>query len=134
MAGRPTDYTPELAAEFCSRMLDESVRKICEDPEMPSQATIFRWLGESDKAAFQEQYARAMDARADARFEQMEDLALGATPETVQCVKLHIDTLKWALARQRPKKYGDRITQNHEGSVQVSAVERTIVKAPDSDS
>lgn len=115
MTGRPTDYTPELAAEFCSRMIGESVRTICEDPAMPSETTVFRWLGEEDKEAFREQYARAMDARADARFEQLEDLAVSATPETVQCVKLHIDTLKWTLARQMPKKYGDKVSQEISG-------------------
>lgn len=114
--GRPTVYTPELAAKFCARMIEESVRKICEDPEMPSETTIFRWLGDPDNEVFREQYARAMDARSDARFEQMESLALGATPETVQCVKLHIDTLKWTLARQRPKKYGDKVTQEVTGA------------------
>jgi hypothetical protein len=67
-------------------------------------------------------------------FDAIEELAASATPETVAVVKLQVDTRKWALAKKLPKKYGDRITQNHEGSVQVSAVERTIVKAPDSDS
>ena len=134
--GRPTDYNADIAAKFCARMLSESVRKICEDPSMPAETTIFRWLGDSDKAEFREQYARAMDARADARFEQMEDLALGATPETVQCVKLHIDTLKWTLARQLPKKYGDKVQQEIDHRSSDGSMKPTVIEivAPDDQS
>ena len=60
---RPSDYSPELAVLICTRMGEgESLRSICRDDAMPALSTVFRWL--AGDREFQEQYARAMDARA----------------------------------------------------------------------
>lgn len=41
----PTKYTDKLVADLCRRLADgESLRRICEDPKMPTRATILNWV------------------------------------------------------------------------------------------
>lgn len=112
-AGRPSEYTPEVAADICSLLADgESLRKVCERPGMPGKATVFRWLAQHEE--FRDQYAKATDTRADAIFEEMFDIADEVAEESAAVAKarLRIDTRKWALARMNPKKYGEKVTQD----------------------
>lgn len=73
-------------------------------------------------AAFRDQYARAKQEAADAMGEDLQDIADDAISEVrklpddsklanavVQAHKLKADNLKWIMARQKPKKYGERI-------------------------
>lgn len=98
---------------------------------MPSHFAILKWLRE--KPEFASQYARATDARADAIFDEMFDIADDGTNDFrqrenrdgaiieeldydhVQRSKLRIDTRKWALARMAPRKYGERVVNEHVG-------------------
>lgn len=74
--GRPSIFSEELADEICERIADgESLRSICRDDEMPSKATVFRWLAE--KQDFQDQYTRAREAQADSLVDDMLDIADG---------------------------------------------------------
>ena len=53
MTGRPSVFTPEIAAEICERIaMDESLIKICESDHMPSTNTVYRWLNDDDKQGF----------------------------------------------------------------------------------
>jgi hypothetical protein len=129
MAGRPSIFTQELAALICSRMADgESLRSICRDEEMPSTATVFRWLAAD--VPFRDQYTRAMDSRADAFAEEILQIADDDSddevrdPETgntrmntefVARSRLKVDTRKWLMARMAPKRYGDKVTQEISG-------------------
>lgn len=123
---RPTDYTPELASLICGRIAEgESLRAVCRDPEMPTSSTIFLWL--SQHSEFSEQYAKAMEARADGMFDELLEIADDGTNdwmekknaegeivgwtingEHVQRSKVRVDTRKWVLARMSPRKYGDK--------------------------
>ncbi|RYE96052.1 MAG: terminase small subunit protein, partial [Oxalobacteraceae bacterium] len=69
-------YSEEIADKICDGLADaRSLRSICCDPDMPSQSTVFRWLGDDRYLAFREQYARAREAQADALFDEMLDIA-----------------------------------------------------------
>ena len=107
MSGRPTIYTKELAETICSRIAaGESVRQIGEDPTMPAATTIHQWvLG--DKEGFSKHYAQAKSIGAEQAVDEMEVIA--RTEDDVQRARLIIDTRKWALSKQIPKKYGDKI-------------------------
>lgn len=72
---------------------------------MPHRVTVYKW--QAAHPEFDSGYARARAMYADSVFDSLFDLARTATPETVQCIRLEIDTRKWALARMSPKKYGD---------------------------
>lgn len=115
MAGRPSKYSEKLAATICSRIADgESLSKICRDKDMPSRQSVFFWMQKHE--GFSDNYARAYEQQAAKEFDEMEELAATATPETVQVVRLQLDARKWCLARKQPKKYGERISNDHTSS------------------
>lgn len=104
------------------------MRSICRDDAMPALSTVFRWLA-SDRE-FQEQYARAMDARATLLAEEILDISDDSSgdavkdPETgdvrmdaefVARSRLRVDARKWLAARMSPRKYGDKLSQEISG-------------------
>ena len=78
---------------------------------MPALRTVMQWLEKHDD--FAQQYARAMLLRADAKFDELDDLSEEAekaeSAVKVQGLRLKADNLKWQLARMNAKKYGDRM-------------------------
>jgi hypothetical protein len=129
VTGRPSSYTDDIAFVVCERLSQgESLRRICSDEEMPGKSTVMRWL--NDNKDFRDQYARAREAQADYFAEEIVEIAddssedAVADPETgavrqnaefVNRSRLRVDTRKWLMARMAPKKYGDKITQEHQG-------------------
>lgn len=117
--------TKELTDDICTRIADgESLRAICRDEDYPSLGSFLRWVAEDE--ILREQYARAMEMRADCLFEEMTDIADDASndfmdkinqdgsiagqvlnSEHVQRSRLRIETRKWVTGRMNPKKYGD---------------------------
>jgi hypothetical protein len=127
--GRPTVYTEELAAQICDRLAHgESLRSICDDGDMPHRQTIFNWLRSNQ--SFFDQYAHAREIAADIAFDEMQEIADNATPVDVQVAKLRVDTLKWRLARQSPKKYGERQKLEHVGQDD-GPIQQSVFVAPD---
>lgn len=128
--GRPSVYSKEIAASICAEMAEgRSLRSICQDPDMPSLRTVFYWLDDETKEDFLQQYARAMDFRAQAMFEDMieasmkqleaEEVTIRETEkgtnrdtkliDNVRRSDLHVRTIQWALQRMAPKKYGEKL-------------------------
>lgn len=116
--GRPSSFTDEIADAICDRLAEgESLRKICLSEDMPSKATVFRWLGQNE--IFRDQYARAREAQADTMADEILDIADDGSNDfmgedgkyngdAVQRSKLRVDARKWLAAKMLPKKYGDR--------------------------
>lgn len=124
-------YTDDLAAHICGEMAEgRSLKSICADAEMPNIATVFRWLADDRYVSFRDNYARAMDMRAQAMFEDMIDAASerltdefvtitekddGSIVRSTQIMDnvrrsdLKARSIQWALARMSPKKYGDKM-------------------------
>lgn len=127
--GRPTDYKQETADTICERLADgESLRAICRDNDMPSKATVFRWLGLHEE--FSDQYARARETQADSLFDDVLEIADDArndwmekngdgdngwqvNGEHVQRTRLRIDARKWMAGKLRPKVYGEKSQLEH---------------------
>lgn len=120
-------FTAELGDEICERLVSgESLRAICRSDHMPSAGLVCRWLGDEDKQAFSEQYARAREAQADTLADELIDIAddgsndwmerngkdeepgYALNGEHIQRSKLRVDTRKWIASKLKPKKYGDR--------------------------
>lgn len=105
--GRPSKYTPQLAAEICRRIaLGQTILDICETEGMPTWPTIVDWrLRFPDFATL---YFQARQSSADI----FETIALRtaerATFLDYGAKRLYVDTLKWAAAKRQPKVYGDR--------------------------
>lgn len=107
--GRPTDYTEELAAEFCSRIaIGRSLRSVVKDQDMPSHSSIYRWF--ASHPSFCEQYARAKEDSADSRADQVEEIADKVLDGEYdpQAARVAIDAFKWTSGKHKPKKYGDK--------------------------
>lgn len=134
--GRPTSYTPEIAALICSRLGEgESLRSICAGEEFPHEATVRGWVIE-DREGFSTQYARARELQAHSIADELleiaddgsndwmertgkagESIGWELNGEHVQRSKLRSDTRKWLLSKMLPKVYGDKLDLNHSGKI-----------------
>lgn len=105
-AGRPTDYTDDLADEFCRRVASgRAVSSVCADADMPANTTVYRWRQE--KPGFRDKLAQARDERLEAYSDRM--LALGARvidDETLdpQRVNAAVNAIDKAARLQSPKQ------------------------------
>lgn len=126
MAGRPSDFTQEIAKAICDRLsVGESLRSICEDEAMPDKSTVMRWIGNPEHGTFRDHYACAREAQADFWAEEILDISddsvgdvsiddngnIRPNSEFIARSRLRVDTRKWLMGRMAPKKYGDRVTQ-----------------------
>lgn len=125
--GRPSTYSDEIAEIICIRLGGgESLRTICSEEGMPSQQTVYSWLYKFPE--FLEKYTRAREEQAETHADEIVSIA-DEQPDLVEVkdkdgnvvdIKLdsafiawqkqRIDARKWNAAKQRPKKYGDRVT------------------------
>lgn len=145
--GRPSKYTPELAAEICERLSKgEPLAEICRDGHMPAVRTVSDWkLAHTD---FSADFARGRDDGYD--YLAAECLAIAnRTIEGEETTtkpngdvevkrgdmlghrKLMIETRLKLLAKWDPKRYGDKVTQEltgpNGGPVQYTKIQRTVV-------
>lgn len=117
--------TAELADKILSELeTGRSLRDVCRDEGMPSEAMVRRWARED--AEFGAQYARAREigyhAMADELLEISDDGqndwmerngedsdGWQVNGEHLQRSRLRVDTRKWLLSKALPKIYGDKI-------------------------
>ncbi len=110
------------------------MRTICKPDDMPNMSSVFKWLAE--KPEFSKQYAQAKQECADAMVEDMLEIADDTNGDAARD-RLRVDTRKWISSRLKPKKYGDKVSQDHtssDGSMTPAKIERIIVESPDTDS
>lgn len=116
--GRPSDYTAEIADEICTRLANgESLRAICgseRDDFMPHIGTVLRWVSQNNE--FREQYARAREIQAETLADDIVTIADGQPEGDVQRDRLRVDARKWVASKLLPKKYGDKVTNEHVGA------------------
>lgn len=113
-AGRPTDYTPEIAEAVCSWISGgQSLRAFCRQPETPDVTTVCRWIVRHEE--FRQQYAQAREAagyaHGDGIIEVVEMLREGIVDP--QTGKAMMDGLKWAAERMAPKAHSQRQEIDH---------------------
>lgn len=128
MAG-VTTYTQEIADYICESIADGlSLREICNQEDMPSRATVFKWL--NDIEGFSNQYARAREEQAETLADEIiaiiddaaEPLMVEGVPlladgkpimlasqVSVAHARLKMDARKWVASKLKPKKYGDKM-------------------------
>jgi len=115
MAGRPSKYTPVLAERICELITEgNSLASIEAMPDLPGSTTILRWLGNEgpEFEAFRALYARAREARADARFERIDQVLLDMRAKTIdaQQARVEIDAIKWQAGKENARRYGESVT------------------------
>ena len=146
--GRPSSFTQHIADLICVRIAEgESLRKICEDDEMPERVTIYRWLAADPD--FCNQYTRAREDQADTLADEIIAIA-DEQPEVIAVLDRHgaliehkldnaflqwqknrIDARKWTAMKLKPKKYGDRqiLAGDSEAPLEVQNDAMTILAA-----
>ena len=123
-------YTPEQRTDIINRICEHisenkaSLRDALKLDGMPPAITFYDWIDSDELKA--KQYARACEERADAIFEEIIDISDDGTndwmtkrigdldievvnTEHIQRSKLRVDSRKWMLSKMNPKKYGDRM-------------------------
>lgn len=134
-SGRPPIYSKTLVATICERLsTGEPLAQICRDEGMPAPRTVREWAqNEPDIAAA---IGRAREDGEDALAEECLEIADDASNdwmekhdkdgknigwqlngEHVQRSKLRIETRLKLLAKWNPKKYGERIHNEHSGFI-----------------
>lgn len=101
-----------------------SLRQSCASAKVP-HTTFVRWCDENKELA--DQYARTRERLLDRKAEELEDIGeRAATAESaveVAGLRLLSDNRKWLLSKLMPKKYGERIQNEHSGTVLVGLAE-----------
>ncbi len=115
MAGRPSKYTPVLAERICELITEgNSLASIETRNDMPGSATILRWLGKDgpEFETFRGLYARAREARADARFERIDQVLLDMRAKAIDAAqaRVEIDAIKWQAGKENDRRYGEAMT------------------------
>lgn len=128
---RPVAFDAALADAVCERLAagSQGLEAVCADRDLPSSATVYRWL--ADYPDFAAQYGEARRIQAHRMFDEARAIARAATTKSVAVAKLRIDTLKWQAAKLAPRVYGVRVERDLEPEPPVINVE--IVKFGDAD-
>lgn len=135
--GRLTLYTPELASELLRRLSGgEPLAQICRDDHMPAVSTVSDW-----KKVYPDFADRFLTAR-DEGFDEIaaDCLRIANTPlvgetetskewgtevkrgDMLDHRKLQIETRLKLLAKWDPRRYGERIHQEHSGQIGVTGL------------
>jgi hypothetical protein len=121
-AGRPSDYTPEIAEEIFRRLANgESLKAICEDDHLPSRETVRHWLFVNPE--FLGNYARAREEQAEHYADEIIEIADTETDANI--ARVRIDARKWKAARMAPRKWGDKVINEH-GGTNGAAIEHKV--------
>ena len=120
--GRPCEYSPKIAERLFKRIeTGESVRSICKDKTMPGRTTINTWLRTPEMKEFRNQYELSTDIGAAQAFEELDEIARNEKIDVMRA-RLIIDTRKWCLSKQLPKKYGEKVGIEHSGEIIINRV------------
>ncbi len=136
---KPIPYDEEIASEVCERLAQgEGLEAICDDPRLPCEMTIRKWMAE--QPTFMEAYARAREQQMEKWSDDVVKIADDASgdyvdreakngaiervvdPETVQRSKLRIDTRLRLMSKLAPRRYGDKLNVDLSGTVHVQAL------------
>lgn len=130
MAGSEREFEPETATAICMKIMEGgNLTRLCapDNPDkFPSKPTVYFWLSSNEQ--FANDYARALLFRADSRVDKIEqnhdDMVKGKI-DASECRVMN-DDIKWLSGREHPKKYGDRVHNEHSGSLKVVEVQTFV--------
>lgn len=131
--GRPSKFTPALAKEICARLsVAEPLTVICQSEHMPHDDTVRLW--QKSRPEFAQDIARAREAGWDKLAKECLEIADATENDTVMVgagehereaantewisrSKLRVETRLKLLAKWDPKRYGEKIQQEHSGEI-----------------
>ena len=111
--GAKTTYTVAVAERICTMISKgRTITSICSDDDMPGLDAVYGWLRK--QPAFAEAYARAREDQQDTFAAQILDIS--DTETDPHRARNRIDARKWHAAKAAPRKYGEKVTQEHTGA------------------
>lgn len=122
-AGRPSDYTQELASQICAKIAEgNSLRKTCQIIGKDI-TVVWSWITKHEE--FAQQYARAKEESGDSDQDRLDEIAEKVISGELdpQAARVAADIIKWSASKKKPKKYGDRIHTEHSGKVELSGMD-----------
>ena len=109
--GRPTVYTPELAARITDQLANgRSLAQILAELGMPSKQTVYSWL--HTNRVFLDHYVRAREEQADYFADEcieIADATVGMDSAGVAAARVRIEARKWRAGILKPKVYGTKV-------------------------
>lgn len=114
---RPSKQTDAIITEIADRLSKgEPLAVICRDEHMPSDTTVRNWMNADE--AVSSAIARGRELGWDMIAHNARTVARGKGESTqdIQRDKLIIETDLKLLAKWDPKRYGDKVTQEHTGA------------------
>ena len=83
LRGRPSIYTPELAARICARLSEGmTLREVCRQDGMPDESTVRDWA--QTNAEFSPQYARAREIAYHCMMDELLEIADDGTNDWME--------------------------------------------------
>lgn len=110
------EYSAALADQILGYIIDgKTLVEIEKADGMPSRSTILKWRKQHEE--FGERYAEAMDLRADADADAVDDIGRRILRGEVDCNtgRAVIDALKWAASHRAPRRYGTKVSSEITG-------------------
>ncbi len=129
---RPVEYDEKIGRQICAMFATDTkmtLGRLDNDPTLPTCLTFYEWLREHPE--LDKTYTRSRDLQLERQAEELAEIAatplIGVTKvsksgtdpkggefaseevresDNVERAKLIIETRKWLLSKQRPKKYG----------------------------
>jgi len=129
---RPVEYDEEVARKVCLLFATDTkmtLGRLDNDPTLPTSLTLYEWL--RTRPDFERLYARSRDIQFDKQAEELAEIAAAPMTGTVEVTRsgtdaqgqpfdskeirthdnvdrarLLVDTRKWLLSKQRPRKFG----------------------------
>lgn len=116
--GRPSSYTPEKVEAICERLAKgEPLAVICRDKGMPGLTTVWDW--EQAHEGVSEAIARAREAGE--HVIGADCLAIADDREDDPASRrVRVETRLKLLAKWNPRKWGDKVQQEHSGAVTIT--------------
>ncbi|MDB5475408.1 MAG: hypothetical protein JWP49_919 [Phenylobacterium sp.] len=98
-------YCRETAEAIFQRLCaGEGLSRICRDPQMPANITVYRWMAKHED--FRAAVALAREIAAENFFERGWELAEDATPQTAYLTDVRLKHLRWHAGKLSPGKFG----------------------------
>ena len=127
--GRPTLYTPELAARICKEIaLGTNLSRLCLLPGWPTRETIYNWF--NAYPTFFDAYVCAREQRADTRSDRMDDMAAKMLKGKLDpnAVRVALQNEQWQAAREAPRRFGDRVVHANDPTMPMPATNQQRVE------
>ena len=129
-AGAPRKYDrKKVMTLICDRIAEgQSLRTISSEASMPAVKVVLEWIQGDEE--LRNQYVRAREQQADYIAAEIieiadnsgKDVIVGADGikrvdhENINRDRLRVDARKWYAGKLAPKKYGDKVTNEHTGA------------------